>query len=130
MTEAWITFNDDRKNSTVRNSGYLRVIARLQEGVGQAEAQEEVWEGTSHVALATPVYFQAMGIPLLSGRSLSEDDLRSSELVRGMLFEVSPTNPAALAAAGILLTVAVLAASLIPARRAAGFDPVEILKGD
>ena len=56
--------------------------------------------------------------------------LAVGRVVRGMLFEVSPTNPAALAAAGILLTVAVLAASLIPARRAAGFDPVEILKGD
>ena len=67
------------------------------------------------------------GVGLVLGVLLS---LAMGRVVGGMLFGVSPTNPAALAVAGILLTVAVLAASYLPARRAAGLDPVEVLKGE
>ncbi len=67
------------------------------------------------------------GVGLVLGILLS---LAMGRVVGGMLFGVSPSNPVALAASGLLLTVAVLAASYLPARRAAGLDPVEVLKGD
>jgi ABC-type antimicrobial peptide transport system permease subunit len=54
--------------------------------------------------------------------------LALTRVLEKLLFEVRPTNPAAFAAAlGGLLVVA-LAASVIPARRAARVDPMAALK--
>ena len=44
------------------------------------------------------------------------------------LFGVEPSDPATLAGAGLLLLGATLVASYLPARRAAGLDPVEVLR--
>lgn len=47
-----------------------------------------------------------------------------------LLFGVSPTDPAVLAAAAVLLLATATAASWWPARRAAGLDPAIALRGD
>ncbi|HEV8581580.1 MAG TPA: ABC transporter permease [Thermoanaerobaculia bacterium] len=46
----------------------------------------------------------------------------------GLLYEVSPTDPVTFVLAAALLTAAALAASYIPARRAAGLDPAVVLR--
>ncbi len=46
------------------------------------------------------------------------------------LFGVEPWDPLSLGLSGILLMAATLVASWIPGRRAAGLDPVEVLKGE
>ena len=51
-------------------------------------------------------------------------------LMESQLFGVEPWDPATLGAVGLLLGGATLAASFIPARRAARLDPVEVLKGE
>lgn len=48
----------------------------------------------------------------------------------GLLYEVSPTDPATFAVAPTLLLVIVVSASLIPARRAGRVDPANALKAD
>ena len=51
-----------------------------------------------------------------------------TRLLRSLLFETSPTDPAVLAlTAGVLLVVALIA-SLGPTRRAAKIDPVEAMR--
>ena len=56
--------------------------------------------------------------------------LATSWLLRALLFGVSPTDPATLAAtAGVFLAIAFLA-SWIPARRAAAIDPAEAFRAD
>jgi ABC-type antimicrobial peptide transport system permease subunit len=54
--------------------------------------------------------------------------LAISRLIRGFLFEVSPTDPATYA--GVLLTLVLVAgaACYLPARRAARIDPMEALR--
>jgi putative ABC transport system permease protein len=51
-----------------------------------------------------------------------------SRITSAMLYEVSPTDPATLAAVALVVAGAALAASYIPARRATKVDPVEAVR--
>jgi hypothetical protein len=51
-------------------------------------------------------------------------------LVSSMLFELQPGDPVTIAATFATLTLATVAASYLPARRAAGIDPVQALRED
>ena len=54
--------------------------------------------------------------------------LALSKVVRAQLYGVEPHDPAAVVAATLLLTVVALLAGFVPARRAAGYDPVRVLR--
>ena len=54
--------------------------------------------------------------------------LAATRVLRGMLYDVSPTDPLTFATVLTLLLGAVLAGCLIPARRAACIDPMEALR--
>jgi putative ABC transport system permease protein len=47
-----------------------------------------------------------------------------TRLLRDLLFQVSPTDVATFVAVSVLFVVVALAASLVPARRAASIDPL------
>jgi ABC-type antimicrobial peptide transport system permease subunit len=53
-----------------------------------------------------------------------------SRFLRAFLFEVTPLDPATLAGAIVVLTACALAASWIPARRAARLDPSRALRSE
>lgn len=53
-----------------------------------------------------------------------------SRFMVSLVFEISPLDPLTFVAAPLLLAVAVLLASYLPARRAASLNPVEVLKAD
>jgi predicted permease len=63
----------------------------------------------------------ALGIPaaILAGRAMA-----------GQLYGVRPWDPAMLGAATVLLGLAAFLAAVIPARRAAGLDPVDALRAE
>jgi predicted permease len=61
----------------------------------------------------------AIGVPAAWGLS---------KLVRAQLYGVEPHDPWAMAAATLLLAAVALAAGFVPARRAAGYDPVLVLR--
>jgi len=51
-----------------------------------------------------------------------------SAAVRSFLFQVEPTDPRVFAGALLVLALAGLAASVLPARRAAAVDPITALR--
>lgn len=53
-----------------------------------------------------------------------------ARFLRSFLFEVAPTDPVTLGGATALLVFSALAASWIPARRAARVNPIEAMRGD
>ena len=53
-----------------------------------------------------------------------------TRFVKSMLFGIAPSDPATLWGAAVLLMIVALAASWIPARRAASVQPMEALRRD
>ena len=56
--------------------------------------------------------------------------LALTRLLRALLYGVTPGDPAAITLAAVLLLIPVLGAALIPARRAARLDPVEVMRSE
>lgn len=56
--------------------------------------------------------------------------LLSSRLMQSLLFGVSPFDPATLSGAVLVIMALVLAASFVPAQRAAGIDPMRALRDE
>ncbi len=56
--------------------------------------------------------------------------LAAGRYVRSQLFEVSPADPLAIAAAVTLLAAVTIAASYVPARRATRIDPAAALRAE
>jgi predicted permease len=54
----------------------------------------------------------------------------TGRIVSGFLYQVSPLDPIAFATAAIVLALAALAATWLPARRATRVDPLKALRGD
>ena len=56
--------------------------------------------------------------------------LLTTRLLRGLLFEIAPTDPAIFVGSGLLLAAVALAASWLPAHRATRLSPMEALRGE
>ncbi|MGE5246042.1 MAG: hypothetical protein ACM3SQ_17600 [Betaproteobacteria bacterium] len=52
----------------------------------------------------------------------------ATRVLKSLLFEVSPRDPATFAVVSVFLAAAAPAATYLPARRAAAVDPVEALR--
>jgi predicted permease len=90
---------------------------RLALGAEPAQVRRMVLKQVSGMAL--------IGVPLgLLGA------LAIGKLAAALLYELAPTDPAAFAAAAVLLTAVVLGASYLPARRASRVDPVVALRSE
>jgi predicted permease len=67
---------------------------------------------------------RVLGVAIVGLTIGSAAALAATRLLEGLLFDVSPTDPATYAAAAGAVAIAALAASLAPARRASIVDPV------
>jgi hypothetical protein len=81
----------------------------------------------SVVAMVVRAAFLQVGFGLALGIPAA---IFSGRLLASRLFGVRPWDPALLLGAGVLLVAATLVAALIPARRAAGVDPMQSLRSE
>jgi predicted permease len=68
-----------------------------------------------------------IGIGLVAGIALA---LAATRLLRGLLFEVSPTDPGTFAVVALVLLIAATLAAWLPSRRAARVAPAVALRGE
>jgi putative ABC transport system permease protein len=54
----------------------------------------------------------------------------ATRLLRSLLFQVDPLDPAVMALAAVSIFLLALAASLVPARRAASIEPMQALRNE
>jgi putative ABC transport system permease protein len=106
-------------------------------GVMAASVRQRHAEIGMRVALgATPRDIRLLvvgeGLRLAMGGALAGLVLSwmATPLLRAMLFETEPLDPATLAGAALFLVAAALLATLLPARRATKVDPVEMLRAE
>jgi predicted permease len=90
---------------------------RMALGASRSEVLVFVFKGGARLAAV------GMAIGVVSAIGLTR-------LMRQLLFEVSPTDPAVMVAVCTLLMLVASAACLIPARRAASIDPMRALRTD
>jgi predicted lysophospholipase L1 biosynthesis ABC-type transport system permease subunit len=76
------------------------------------------------------VTLQSLRLALLGTAAGVIGALLLTRIIRSMLFEVSATDPIVLAGVSLVLVAVALAASYIPARRAARIDPVIALRAE
>ena len=84
--------------------------------------------GAQHGALLRMIVRQGLVLAVVGGAIGLAAALAATRVLRSLLFEVVPTDPLTFAAILAVLGVAVLAASWIPARRAATIQPSEALR--
>ncbi|MDH4044097.1 MAG: ABC transporter permease, partial [Gemmatimonadota bacterium] len=84
--------------------------------------------GAAHTDILRLVVGTAMrlaGLGLLLGLAVA---LPLTQLMRAVLFEVSPADPIAFGAVAVLLSAVALAAAYVPGRRATQIDPTDALR--
>jgi predicted permease len=86
--------------------------------------------GATHQRVRGMVLRQAM---ILTGAGAAiglAAALLTSQFLRKLLFQISPTDPATLLAVSLVLIVVAFVAAYLPARRATRIDPVQALRAD
>jgi putative ABC transport system permease protein len=86
--------------------------------------------GASSESVQLLVVRQALGVVVIGLALGLAVSLAATGLLRALLYEVSPTDPAALAGATLVLLATAALASYLPARRAARLTPIEVLRAD
>lgn len=84
--------------------------------------------GAQPGAVSGMVLKEGMALALLGIAIGLAGSFAVTRFMRALLFEVSTTDPATFAAVPVLLAAVALLASYLPARRAAGVEPLEAIR--
>jgi putative ABC transport system permease protein len=86
--------------------------------------------GATPAAITWLVLRQAISIVAIGLTAGTAAALATARTLSSLLFEVAPSDPAVLTAAAAVLGLVSVAASCLPARRAARVDPVAVLSSE
>ena len=79
----------------------------------------------SRLILARAAASVTLGLVLGLGLSMA-----LSDLVRGLLFDIEPTDPSTMVAGAAVLVISALTAAYLPARQGAATDPTRALRSE
>jgi predicted permease len=96
----------------------------------QREVGLRVALGSSRVGIVAQFLFQGMRVVLAASVVGLLLALALGRMVAGMLYEVSPSDPATLTAVVLLVVAVGSLAALVPAARAALTEPAQLLRGE
>jgi putative ABC transport system permease protein len=85
--------------------------------------------GATRTSVVRLIVGQGIALAVIGGAIGIVGALATTGVLRSLLYDVAPSDPLTLVAIVALLVVAVVVASWIPARRAAGVHPAEALRG-
>jgi putative ABC transport system permease protein len=85
--------------------------------------------GATRATVLRLVVGQGIGLAIVGGALGLVGALAATRVLRSLLYGVAPSDPATLVSIVALLVVAVIAASWVPARRAASVHPSDSLRG-
>ena len=100
-------------------------VGRRQRELGLRMALGAARSGVLWMVLRQGMRVSGMGLML--GIAVA---LGSTRVLAGFLYEVEPTDPLTFAVVALMLLLVCVAACLVPARRATGVDPVEVLRAE
>ena len=84
--------------------------------------------GATRASVVRLIVGQGISLAVIGGAIGLAGAMATTGVLRSMLYGVAPSDPVTLGAIVALLVAAVIVASRIPARRAAGVDPAEALR--
>jgi len=132
--DVWVPLQADPNSSNL--AGVLTVSARLPAGTTLARANAQVRAVGKQFA-QTETLPLSKGDPKLEAVFMRErivGDVRPALLIlrvlSGVLYGVSPLDPAAFGGVSLFLVAVALVASFLPARRATRIDPMQALRHD
>ncbi|HYE85305.1 MAG TPA: ADOP family duplicated permease, partial [Vicinamibacterales bacterium] len=101
------------------------IVSQYRREIGVRMALGAAWLDILQLVVKRGLVVSAVGVAVgLAGV------IGGARLLRGFLFSVTPTDPVAIGGAALLMLTIAAVACYIPARRAAGEDPVEALRVD
>jgi hypothetical protein len=77
------------------------------------------------LAMASGVIWCGVGLAIGMGGALA-----ASRAIRGMLFDIAPTDPLTLGVVSVAMAAVALVACYLPAKRAAALEPIAVLRGE
>jgi putative ABC transport system permease protein len=99
------------------------IVSQYRREIGVRMALGAAWLDILQLVVRRGLILSAVGVAVgLVGV------LGGARLLRGFLFSVTPTDPVAIGGAAFLMLLIAAVACYIPARRAAGDDPVQALR--
>jgi ABC-type antimicrobial peptide transport system permease subunit len=84
--------------------------------------------GAQHADIFRLVLSHGMGLTLAGIAIGTAGALALTRVIKGLLYQISATDPATFAGIGLLFILAAFIASYVPARRATRIDPVSALR--
>jgi putative ABC transport system permease protein len=101
------------------------IAAQYRKEIGVRMALGAAWLDILQLVVKRGLIVSAVGVAVgLAGV------IGGARILRGFLFSVTPTDPVAIGGAALLMLLIAAVACYIPARRAAGQDPVQALRVD
>lgn len=143
-SELWVPMSLTQGDLVQNGAWAYKMIGRLKPGISAKQAQQDAERVAQETSRTFPPAMASLRVhanveqlseitvaaarPMLDTLFLAS--VFATRLLHNLLFQVDPLDPVVLALAAIAIFLLALAASVIPARRAASIEPMQALRAE